>query len=183
MTTSKNTLIDIDAEFDDVYFDEASINHATAILNRDANPDYHFKRNSSLKEVYKDPVWQENIQKGADKRHSDPNWEKSWRDSYTPESNQRRSESMKIACKDPNLKAIRSSNSKEMWKNPERRQKTQKCVKTSLGVFISCVEAAIAHGITRGAFSNLMRRNIDRNNFEFGYISIEEYIMLTGKDI
>lgn len=159
------------------------IKHGVAVAERDLNPEFHNKRNSALKEVYKDPQWKENIQKGADKRHADPNWEKAWRESYTAESNQRRSQSMKIACADPKLKETRSANSKKMWEDPDRKQKTQKCVKTSLGVFVSCVEGATAHGITRGAFSNLMKRNLDRNNSEFGYISIEEYIMLTGKDI
>jgi hypothetical protein len=181
MTTSTNTLIDIDKEFDDVIFDEASINHATAMLNRNDNPDYHFKRNSALKEVYKDPQWKENIQKGADKRHSDPNWEKAWRDSYTPESNQRRSKAMKVACANPVVKESRSANSKKMWEDPEHKQKIQKCVKTHLGIFLSCKEAAKAHNITKGAFSNLMRRH--KLDPAYGYISIEEYIMLTGKDI
>jgi hypothetical protein len=181
MTTSTNILIDIDKEFDDVYFDEASINHATSILNRDANPDFHNKRNSSLREVYNDPNWKNNIQKGADKRHADPEWEKAWRESYTPESNNRRSIAMKKFCKDSKVKELRSKNSLQMWQDPERRLKTQKCVKTPLGIFNSCLEAANAHNITKGAFSNLMKRH--KLDPAYGYISIEEYIMLTGKDI
>jgi hypothetical protein len=59
MTTSTNKLIDIDKEFDDVYFDEASINRFTAAKERSL---YH-------------PTWKKNSQLAGLKRKNDINWQ------------------------------------------------------------------------------------------------------------
>jgi hypothetical protein len=46
---------------------EVKEKHRQSIVKRQSDPAFHDKRNSALQEKYKDPIWKENIQKGADK--------------------------------------------------------------------------------------------------------------------
>jgi hypothetical protein len=158
---------------------EVKEKHKQSIVKRQSDPTYHKKRNSALQEKYKDPIWKENIQKGADKRHADPAWQKAWRESYTPESNKRRSESCKKALNTPGAKAKASAHATALWEKEEHRIKIQKCVKTILGVFPSCKEAAMAHGKSVANFGTSMKR---KKNIQAGWciITREEYELLKG---
>ncbi len=154
--------------------------HDSGIKTRNQDPNYHKKRNQALSKTYQDPVWQENIQKGADKRHADPAWQKAWKESYTPESNKRRSDSCKKTLGTVENKKRASVHSTSLWQNKEHRAKMQQCVKTPLGVFESHAEAAEAYGIGRGAFSNKFKREHIKNIDLWKNITREEYDKIKG---
>lgn len=97
MSTSTNKPIDIDAEFDDVHFDEESINRATGIIKRKDNgwyeantkrlddQEYLKKLSSSIKSFYQDnpnfqqekvnsEKWQQNHQAGVKRNLERPDY-------------------------------------------------------------------------------------------------------------
>lgn len=94
MTTSTNKLIDIDAEFDDVYFDEPSIKKRTASLNKHEdpefrkkfldsreklsnNPDWAKQHSEITKNLLKDPAHRKKIKESAKKKVENPGWRES----------------------------------------------------------------------------------------------------------
>jgi len=158
---------------------EVKEKHQQSIVKRQADPVFHEKRNSALQEKYKDPTWQENIAKANKAKPFDPVYKAAHQASYTPEANKRRSESCKKALSTPEAKARASEHSKALWQNKEHRIKIQKCVKTTLGVFSSCKEAAIAHGQSVANFGTSMKR---KKNVLAGWriITREEYNLLKG---
>lgn len=67
---TKKQIIDIDAEFEGVEFDEVSINRATAYKKRSDNPEWHKNRNEALKDALGKPEVKEKFKKIAKNRDS-----------------------------------------------------------------------------------------------------------------
>ena len=160
---------------------EVKEKHKQSIVKRQSDPAYHDKRNSALQEKYKDPIWKENIDKANKAKPQDPKYRAAHQASYTPESNQRRIDSVrKTYKKTPMLGVNASRRSKAMWANPEHRTKMQQCVLTVVGAFESHAKAADAYGIGRGSFANKFKRENIKNPDLWKNISREEYELLKG---
>lgn len=175
MTTSTNKLIDIDAEFDDVYFDETEIKRTTGsiktIINREANGwaeknkegikkrpvDYGKKISITGKEVRSDPVWKQGWMKTIEERDNNPEYRKN------------------------HLEGVAKRTASKEWqeKNNEARKKFLKPIVTPFGIFISVKDAIEKIGKSEGWLMTQRKRFPQ----EYYLISQEEYIMLTGKDI
>jgi hypothetical protein len=156
---TKNKIIDIDAEFDGVEFDERSINKSTARKILSLTTDF----NSKMCKVAnnRDEKYQKNHQKGINRRENNIDYQL------------KRAEKNRNQATDPNyLKnltigiANRSANQKGYLICPA-------------GIFLRQPEAANALNV---AVSTIQRR-IKTLPKEYYYISKEEYIMLTGKDL
>ena len=151
-------------------------NHLESIRERNANPEYHKKRNQALNETYQSPTWRANIAKANKLKPLDPAYKAAHQASYTPEVNLRRSVTVRQTYKqDPSLGVKSSERGKKMWANPEHRLKQQQCVLTPIGAFESYTKAADAYGIGRGSFSNKFKKQNAKDPNSWRNISPEEF--------
>jgi hypothetical protein len=149
---AKNTIIDIDAEFDGVEFDEHQIKKHTAAALYSLNAKTHIE--TRLKSGWA---------------------EKNKKSSQDPEVRRRRREGV-LASQTEEVKL-------------KRAKSCQKCIMTPEGPFPS-VLAVIDHynkthfpDFKPAGIKKRFYRWIKEDTKNFYYISKEEYIMLTGKDI
>ena len=140
----KKQIIDIDAEFDNVEFDEKQIQHDTQLWKRHANPD-----------------WQKSHRKGLDNRNSNPVWKE------------------KIAI-----------SNKLKGQDIEWRKKHFKPIISPFGVFESqgsCSDYIFANNLlpTRTTLKSIERLVATKlkQEIDYKYITREEYILLTGKEL
>lgn len=73
---TKKKLIDIDAEFDSVEFDEAEIKKATGLAKRSQNPEWHKNKTASVQAAMKRPEVKENQRKAQQEKNSNPEYRK-----------------------------------------------------------------------------------------------------------
>ena len=160
---AKNKIIDIDAEFDSVTFDEAAINHATAMVKRNQDPAYNLKRNTAVRKVMDTEQWQVANSDAVKRWSNDPKWIKEQQ-----ERHERR-----------NANPIWQENVKKAAK-----EKSKPCI-TPLGVFQSVHAAGNYYDQQRGTQcgKTVTCRNLKKGTQGYQYITVEEYIMITGKDI
>lgn len=151
------------------------IKHGVGIALRDSDPEYHQRRNEKLHRVYASTEWRSNVDRANKTKHSDPEYRKAYLASYTPEANARRSASSRASWQDPELRARQSENSARAWENPQRRQAVEKPVMIDDKIFHSAASAAEFLGITRGAFSNLIKRRIGQARPGWRWLTQEEY--------
>lgn len=159
-------------------------NFLKGIVERNKDSEYNKKKLKALSTVYESKEWKENIAKANKKKPLDENWKKALLDSQTLEVRKKRSDSNKKYYSNIDNRKKLSESQKNAWEgNQERKQKIQKCILTDKGVFDSLTSAAHAYAMGKGAFCNKLKRNIKNNIPNWGYITREEYILLTGKEI
>lgn len=232
---AKPKIIDIDAEFEGIEFDEESINRATGVIKRRENgwyeanserlkdPEYltklaEGKKNSkSFQEARKklkgNEEFKKSIKKGLEEyNQKNPghkqkqidrtilqNKDPKWLEAVTIGNRNKRLDIEHVAkmdrmykskeWKESHLKGVQSI---EGRKNHQRGVllKTAKPIITNQGIFISQIEAVkyiLDNNIlptrkTLQSVSNWLRSQIKSNPKEYYHISIEEYVVLTGKD-
>ena len=160
---AKNKVIDMDSAFDDLFFDEKKINHATAMVKRNENPEYLVKKNQALSQVMETEQWKINNAKSAKKWSNDPAW---------------------IEAQAERLKK-RSEN--KTWKSnvtKAAKEKSKPCI-TPLGIFQSVHAAGNYYDEVRGTQcgKTVVCRNLKKESKGYRYIAQEEYTLLTGKEI
>ena len=145
----KNNIIDIDAEFDGVEFDENAIKRATAAAE--------YSRNA--------------------KKHIETRIKNGWREAQA-----------KVLA-DPEIRKRRAASLKnQSQESKDRRAKScMKCLITLDGPFDS-IKSAVMHYAEKLGFADSGARKrlykwLREDPTNFYYISKEEYIMLTGKDV
>jgi hypothetical protein len=154
-----------------------------SLLKTVSKPEYKESQRQKTLEMNKDPVYKENQIAGAKKRINNPTWKK----------NQRLAK-LKL-YEDPEfqktfMEAINKRSENEQWKNglKEKSKRQYKPVITPEGPFKRFGEAVIHYmkiwNLSKGGADGRMRNYLnDPQNTDFKWISQEEYIMLTGKDL
>lgn len=220
----KNKIIDIDAEFDGLEFDESAISRATGIKKRSDNPDWHKNRQktySSLeyrerrkeqfssaevkenmavarKHIMENTDWLKNVSI-ANKRRANENIE--WNRNVTEANKQKAKDpnwynavatANKQKAKDPNSAYSKAIQNRDESNNIKKNKllSSKQCV-TPYGVFWSRADAAkfifenkiIPTRKTESSLMSLLAGKFKNNPKEYYYISKEEYIMLTGKEL
>lgn len=139
------------------------IKHGIAIAKRNADPVYNQKRNAALQAVMATEEWKKANKQAIKKWKNDPQWqqeqqERIERRATNPEWNK----NVRAAIKD----------------------KKKPCI-TPLGVFSGVNEAGDYYDDQRGTKCGrtVVCRNLKKESAGYRYISVEEYTMLTGKDI
>lgn len=156
---AKKQIIDIDAEFDGFELDERAINKSTA--RKLISQDPKFKSKMVKVANSRDDVYQKNHQAGIDQRESNLDYQK------------QRAEKNRKQAKDP--KYLKSLNAGISNRFAEQKGYLV-CPK---GIFLKQPEAATAMNISVAT----IQRRIKKYPKEYYYISKEEYIMLTGKEL
>jgi len=148
----KKEIIDIDAEFDGVEFDEAAIARYTG----------QKKSPKKMKEAKNSIKWRESIDKYWGTRRNNPEKYK--------ESTQKAGENRRTNIK---------------WLTSQRKAKKRllKPIVTPFGIFES-IKSVTEYAFEKKICSrDTLYRRLKSHPNEYYYITQEEYIMLTGKDI
>lgn len=164
----KKEIIDIDAEFDGVEFDEAQINRTTAIKNKylSMTEEEKNKRNKSISEAKQG---KESYHKGKTRPWAGKKRINKSVETHTEETKSKISKS-KIGCKAWNDGIPMKENAK---------QKMSKIIVTPDGIFLSRGKAAEHYNVNPVVITHRCQRYPK----DYYYITQEEYIMLTGKDV
>lgn len=135
-----------------------------------AQPESHAERSATMQEVAKRPEVKAAIQAGAKRRSKDL---KDLALRKQVGARNRANPAFKKACKD-------SATPERIEKFKASTLKHKKPVVTPLGVFRCVSDAAQAHDVNNGCLRARIAKNDPEN---FRYITMEEYIMLTGKEV
>jgi hypothetical protein len=169
-------------------------NHITGIKQRNADPKYkesivhrtqskewrEANRQSVLKTVQTE-TWKKNHAEGVKRLANDPEWQQGQK-----ERGQRRTQNQE--WKDRKTEASRRLAKDPTWLTNNKLSVRKHCAKpivTPAGVFAAVVDAGQAYNKIRN-FNNGRKWVINQlkvNSKEFYYITKEEYILLTGKDV
>lgn len=190
---AKNKIIDIDAEFDGIEFDEKKINHVTGIKQRNTDPvfvqsikkrteskEWRQANHESVLKTVQTENWKKNHAEGMKRLATDPVWLKGQK-----ERGQQRSQNQD--WKDRKTEASRRLAKDPVWLANTKQANRKNCARpvvTPTGVFAALVDAGQAYNQIRN-FNNGRKWVINQlkvNPKEFYYITREEYIMLTGKE-
>ena len=160
----KKQIIDIDAEFDGVEFDEISVNRTTSAYKRNQVPGYEEKRLRELHRVMATDEWLEKVRETAQKWSTDPQW-------YADQ-----------------LDRIEKRSHNKSWKKKVGDASVVthgRCCVVPWGVFPSVQQAGLFRDKERGTKCGVTVtcRNLKKGTEGYRYIEREEYILLTGKDI
>lgn len=189
---------------------KATDNQLIGIAQRDADPEFQKgqqqraqnrsnewreKKTTASRRLAQDPTWLTNQTTGAEKRRESyyDNVEKKAAATLKRESNddykQRRAEKNRKQATDPKyLENLRAGNArknadpeyqKALLKGAEQRLMRKGFILTPAGIHLRQTESAEANGISVGT----LQKRIKTMSKEYYYISREEYIMLTGKEI
>jgi hypothetical protein len=134
-----------------------------------ADPDNHAKASIIMQEVAKRPEVKAALQAGAKRRAKDP---KDLALRKEVGARKKGDPAFAKACKD-------SVTPERIEKFKAATLKDKKPVVTPMGVFRCVTDAAKAHDVNNGCLRARIKKSDPIN---FRYISIEEYIMLTGKE-
>lgn len=146
-----------------------------------------------------DPLWKENQEKSQVNRSHNQSWVKNKREAHKRLENDPQFIAKRQAGIDKRTKnkigrdkqlegiARRNAENAEWLKNKNngtRRSLAKPCI-TPFGVFATGVEAGEAYNKLRGVTSgkNAVSKHLKKGSEGYKFISIEEYIVLTGKDI
>jgi hypothetical protein len=135
-----------------------------------ADPANHEERSAVMHEVMQRPEVKAAMQAGAQRRSKDPKDQALRKEvGARNKSNPKFSQACKNSVTPERIEKFKASTLKH-----------KKPVTTPLGVFRCVSDAAQAHGVNNGCLRARIKKN-DPNNYR--YISIEEYIILTGKEL
>jgi hypothetical protein len=208
---AKKQIIDIDAEFDGLEFDEVQINRVTGNINRSKtaewksaikekniaqskDPEYLESLRKGIKTAWENPELREKHSKRMSEQHKDKNYtdaikkgiKKAWEN---PELREKKAEQNRIQSKDPEyLKALHKGIEKRDqgdWYEKNARKNTltkSKPIVTPFGVFPSRIVAVkTLTDVTN--IGGKINKGIKEKDSGYYYITQEEYTILTGKEI
>lgn len=150
---------------------DATINRSRSAFFKKDNPEFS-KTMSEVAQVRNtNPEYQANLKQGCQLRDN----------TYQAEANARPEVQAKISAAMKGKEKTAEHNDKVAVKNKERGIP---CV-TPLGVFRTGVEAGLAYNQHRNTTNgkNAVNKALKSGREGYRYISIEEYIMLTGKEL
>jgi len=184
---TKKKIIDIDAEFDGVEFDEKSINKATGIKNRSQNLTWRKNLSNAVTKIFKDNPERAVKQSLATKQKL-----------LDPEHQKKRKEAQEKNNQNTELRAKRIKHNKAMAsdselvkkRNKATSEKNSKCIVTKFGIFPSKIAAIKFATENKSTSRTTLQSNrvyisqcLKSDPENYYYISKEEYTKLTGKTI
>jgi hypothetical protein len=160
---------------------KGSDNHLISISHRDADPIYHNTKLKGIQQRTQSKDWQAKQKEKGARLSADPKWQ------------EKQTQRNKKMAQDPkwiesNNKGVEKRLNDPKWnKNVRkalRQQRAKPCI-TPLGIFATVTEAGDAYNLARGVTNgnNAVCNKLKKGTEGYRYISVEEYIMLTGKEI
>lgn len=168
MTKKKNKIIDIDSEFDDIKFDEVLINRSQAGYLKKDNKQFGNTMKRVAAERKTDEVYLEKLRLGCALRDN----------TYQALSNADPVVQSKISA----TLSGRQKSQEHLDKVATQNRKRAKPVVVPWGVFRSGKLAGDVYNVSNGVKNgkNHVSSHIKKKTSGYKFISIEEYIMLTG---
>jgi len=158
---------------------KASDTQLQAFTEKSADPE-HLKtlqeKGKKLKDI-RGESWKHNHDKAMKNLANDPNWRELQQQGSLARS-------QKEEWKENHNLGIELRSNNENWLKNKALAKMKPCV-TPLGIFRSCKDAGEEYNKTRNVTNgkNAVYNRLKKNTEGYKYITIEEYIMLTGKDL
>lgn len=150
---------------------DATVNRSRSAFFKKDNPEFSKTMSEVAQERNTNPEYQTNLKLGCQQRDN----------TYQAIDNARPEKQAQISTTMKGLKKTAEHEAKVAAKNKERGRP---CI-TPLGIFRSGVEAGLAYNNHRGSTNgkNAVNSALKKGKPGYKYITIEEYIMLSGKEI
>lgn len=129
----KQIIIDIDAEFEGLEFDEVAIRHATGMAKRSSNPDWHKNRSASIRKAMQQPEIKEKQRRSQQEKYDDPEYRKriaennrqvaqtkEWKEAHTEGMQKREANGWREKNYEKNMKMVQTPEWKESRKKAGR---------------------------------------------------------------